>query len=159
MRKLVVGLILLLIAGTVCAEEEAHHPNHVGLFLGAAYNSEAAVTDLAIGVDYEYALAEPIGLGIFAERVFAEHAETLIGVPVSYTVDRLQLFVAPTVLLSEAAAEEASAESTSEHEFLLRLGAGYEFELSGASLTPKINIDIVSGEVSIVPGIGVGVGF
>jgi len=165
MRKLVVGLFLVLITGTVWAEEgiyhaeEAHHPNHVGLFLGVAHNGEAAATDFAAGIDYEYALAEPIGVGIFAERVFAEHAETLIGIPISYTVHRLQLFVAPAVLFAEAPAGEATAEASSEQEFLVRVGAGYEFELAGASLTPKVNLDFVNGEMTLVPGLAVGIGF
>ena len=44
-------------------------------------------------------------------------------------------------------------------EFVLRMGAGYTFNLGILTLAPGINLDIVRDHTSLVAGLNVGYGF
>jgi len=46
--------------------------------------------------------------------------------------------------------------SDGDNEFMIRLGAAYEIEFDGWSLTPDLNLDFVDGDVLVVLGASFG---
>jgi hypothetical protein len=55
---------------------------------------------------------------------------------------------------------EDGGTSETETQFLVRFGAGWELALGRRfTLTPEVNLDLVGGEVSLVYGVSLGLGF
>jgi hypothetical protein len=131
------------------------HHNHLALFAGATTNFEHESTDFSLGVDYEYRLSEMFGIGLFGEIVYAEHEETLIGVPFFFHIkdSPIKIVLAPGVAIAE------DHHGDKHEEFLFRGGLGYDIHLDTFSITPTVNADVVDGDVSLVYGIALGVGF
>jgi hypothetical protein len=135
-------------------EHHLHH-NHIALFTGATTNFEHESTDFTLGVDYEYRFSEMFGVGLFGEIVFAEHEETLIGVPLFIHVKEspLKIVLAPGLIMAE------DHHGHKYEEFLFRGGLGYDIHLDNFSITPTVNADVVDGHVSLAYGLAFGVGF
>ncbi len=135
----------------------AHHAHHLGVFLGAASNLDHDHTDFAVGADYEHRLPvwqARLGLGAFVEHVTAEHAETILAPMLAvHPAGGLKLLAAPGLMLTE----DHHGDSASH--FLLRFGAGMDFSISGFSLTPTLNLDLVEDSKALVYGMTIGKGF
>lgn len=138
------------------AHQEHHsHRNHLALFTGATTNFEHESTDFTLGIDYEYRLSEMFGVGLFGEVVFAEHDETLIGVPFFIHMKKspVKIVLAPGMVFAE------DHHGQKHEEFMFRSGLGYDIHLDTFSITPTVNADFVDGDVSLAYGIAFGVGF
>ena len=131
------------------------HHNHLALFTGATTNFEHDSTDFTLGIDYEYRFSEMFGVGLFGEIVFAEHEETLIGVPffIHMKNSPLKIVLAPGIIKGE------DHHHHKYEKFLFRGGLGYDIHLGSCSITPTVNADLVDGHVSLAYGIAFGVGF
>lgn len=136
---------------------QGKHNHHTAIFIGATNNQHAGHTDFTLGTDYEYRLPfanHQFGTGFFGEIVFADHKETIIGVPLIFHPTSALKFLAGAGLIF---AEDHHGES--ESHFLTRLGTGYDFHLGNFSLSPTFNADFVDGHTSLVYGISIGTGF
>lgn len=129
------------------AAGHAEHDHHLALFLGATYVEES--TYPTVGLDYEYRLPfldRLFGVGPMIEYIHEEHA-VLIGA--------VALYVHPWAGLKLFA--DSGYEYSEEHgDFLVRLGAGYDFHLGSVSLTPTAAVDFVHGHTAIVGGLALG---
>ena len=129
-----------------------HHLNVVELFVGnthedAHHGSENGFT---VGFTYERRLSALWGVGGSYEYVAGDFDKWSVGIPLfvhPYKGWRFQL--APGL-----------EHKKGEDEFLLRIGAAYEFMLSDRwMLIPEIAVDFVDGEEEIVYGLAFGFGF
>jgi hypothetical protein len=136
---------------------KAHHlhRNHLALFTGATTNFEHESTDFTIGVDYEYRVNDMFGIGLLGEIVYAEHKETIVGVPFFIHMKNapLKIVLAPGVIMAE------DHHHHKYEKFLFRGGLGYDIHMGDYSVTPTLNADVVDGDVSLAYGIAFGVGF
>lgn len=128
-----------------------HH--HVALFVGAASRYEVAEeeereTGLALGIEYEYRMAEHWGAGLLAEAVTTTHArDGILVVPLNWHPwEWLKLSAAPGVEFVEHGA----------HEFVVRLAAAYEFELGHYNLAPEVSVDFTRESQTVVYGLSFG---
>ena len=129
-----------------------HHQHVVELFVGNTYedDSHGSKNGVTAGFAYERRLSALWGVGGSYEYAAGDFDKWSIGVPLfvhPYKGWRFQL--APGL-----------EHKKSEDEFLLRIGAAYEFMLSDRwMLIPEIAVDFVDGEEAIVYGLAVGFGF
>lgn len=168
---LVMGLALLV--SPAFAEEdheagEAHgehefHRHHVSVFLGitegevegtAGGTTETASTvdaeALTVGLEYVYRLSRRWGVGALADYAGEDLDTLVVGIPVVlHAGERLKLLVAPGI--------EDKDEGSSE--FLVRVGAMYEFEVGGFSIAPTLDLDFVGSEQTFAYGLNFGKGF
>lgn len=107
------------------ASEGSRH--HVGVFVGGATRFQAPEeeeeeTGLAVGLEYEYRFAKHWGTGLLLEGVTTDHArDGILVVPLNFHPwEWLKLSAAPGVEFIDGGGEE----------FVVRLGAAYEFELA-----------------------------
>jgi hypothetical protein len=132
--------------------EGHHHLNVVELFVGntqedAHHGSENGFT---VRLTYERRLSSLWGVGGSYEYAAGDFDKWSIAVPLfihPYKGWRFEL--APGL-----------EHKKNEDEFLLRIGAAYEFMLSNRwMLIPEIAVDVVDGEEAIVYGLALGFGF
>jgi len=129
-----------------------HHKNVVEFFGGNTYEDahHGSENGFTVGFTYERRLSALWGVGGSYEYAAGDFDKWSIGVPLlvhPYKGWRFEL--APGL-----------EHKKSEDEFLLRIGAGYEFMLSDRwMLIPEIAVDFVDGEEAIVYGLAVGFGF
>ncbi len=140
------------------------HPHHIGLFTGATSNLTNGHVAFSLGLDYTYFFLESdplIGVGGFAEGVFGEHTEFILGVPfVLQPFHEVKFFLAPSVLfLNLKDTEIDELHETDEIKFLLRFGGAYSFHFDNFSISPTISADVVGSQVNLVYGISFGIGF
>jgi hypothetical protein len=130
------------------AEREAEGRNHLALFVGGTAVDETV--RFTLGVDYERQLSERFGVGALADWALGgEGREFIFAVAGFYhPTPRIRLDLAPG--LQRDALE-------GESEWVVRVGADYEFELrSGWNLSPNVNLDIGPEESLLVFGIEIG---
>jgi hypothetical protein len=130
------------------AEREAEGRNHLALFVGGTAVDETV--RFTLGVDYERQLSERFGVGAIADWALGgEGREFLFAVAGFYhPTSRIWLDLAPGV-------QRDALEG--ELEWVVRVGADYEFELrSGWNLSPNVNLDIGPKESLLVFGIELG---
>lgn len=138
---------------------EAHHDNHVAVFLGATHNLDHEQTDFTVGAEYERQLTDQLGLGVFAEEIFADNEETILGGLALYHLDAVRLFAGPGVVFAKHSTAGHHDEDERKSELLLRVGCGYDFHADKYSVTPTLSIDYIDGDYAIVFGVGTGLGF
>ena len=129
--------------------------NDIGLFLGGTTGLEGGGTNFSIGLDYARRISSDIGLGIWGEAVVKDEMEFTFGLPIYYYIEEWYVRVAPGVELEKEASEssEGSESTDTSVNFLLRLGGGYEIEMSnGFAIVPSVDVDVVRSEVSLVWG-------
>jgi len=129
-----------------------HHLNVIELFVGNTYedDSHGSKNGVTTGFTYERRLAALWGVGASYEYAAGDFDKWSIGVP---------LFVHPYKGLRFQLAPGLEHKN-SEDEFLLRIGAAYEFMVSDRwMLIPEIAVDFVDGEEAIVYGLAFGFGF
>jgi hypothetical protein len=144
----------------------AEHRHHIAAVVAATSNLDAKHTDLTLGGDYQYRLTSRWAIGGFGEAIFAEHTESLVGAPLWIYLSRsFWLRTGPGVEFAKESDGSHSRSSSEEgHQktvakFLFRVGAGYNFELSGMTIAPTLDFDFVRSANALVWGVSIGKGF
>jgi len=138
------------------------HPNHVAAFVGATSELRGSKkTHFTLGADYvrRFGSSGQFGVGGFAEVIFHDPTEWLFGAAgYFYPTRALWVQAAGGVELYQGGhGGDEPTETTAS--FLLRFGAGYQFELPGFSLTPLVLLDLVRETEALVWGVSIGKGF
>ena len=155
--------------GRAESHETYYHRNHVSLFLGATseLKDDKDVHGTA-GLDYVrwFGATGTWGAGGFAEVIFKDHLEGLLGAHVYfYPANKFWIMAGSGIEFhledTHQAASKSESESSTDREisFLFRTGLGYNFELGGFSVAPAVFLDTVRDTASLVWGINVGKGF
>ncbi len=149
--------------------QEIEHESkyHAGIFLGATSNLEDKTTDFSIGLDYEYKLdmlEQTFGIGFIMEAVFAEHKESILGLPIFIHpgLGHLKFWLAPGVEFGDepiASNETEDVPTEFKTNFLFRLGIGYDFHFDMFAVSPAISLDMIKGNIALVYGLTVGMSF
>ena len=155
MRWLLLTVFILL--GTAARGEEAthgehgeshhHHKNLIAGFIGIT-GEDRRERALTLGVDYTRWLTPTMGIGVGVERAFGDLDFTVVAVPLSFRFDRWKFFAGP-----------GTEHSHGHTEFLIRAGAEYAFMMDGYEIAPKFMLDVVDGDVVVVGGVAIGLGF
>jgi len=132
----------------IAGAEEIERKNSIELFLGGT--TSEGDTAFAIGLGYERRLNELLGIGVLGDWTAGGFRELVLAFPLYLHPWRgLRFDVAPGIDF-ETDGEEA-------REFLLRVGAAYEFEVGESwSIVPEINGDFAAGEPLVVWGVSFG---
>jgi hypothetical protein len=139
-------LIVVLVGGVATASEERGH--EVAVFVG--------VTDDR--GEYAYLFTERMAVGAFFDKAEGDLRATVLGgLFYFHPTRRVVLVVGPGVEWLDPPASDGahgSEHAESETEFLIRVGALYDFPLSKrVALLPAIYADFVNSEVIWVGGI------
>ncbi len=121
--------------------------NTIAIFLGLTTNKDA--TAATFGVDYQYRLSPPVGIGLVLDHAASDIKSTI---------------VAPALFLHllnwEATLAPGAEFVDSETKFVFRIGIEYEFKLPYFSISPAINVDFERGdEIALVYGLSFGMEF
>ena len=128
-------------------EEEEESRNEIALFLGLTTNKDA--TAATFGVDYQYRLSGPVGLGLVLDHAAGDIKSTLLAPGLFLHFLSWELTLAPGVEFSY-----------SETSFVFRAGIEYEIKLPYFSISPAINLDTErDDEISLVYGLSFGMEF
>ena len=144
MRKTVV-LIFLACAANITAQaqesgEEAEKKNFVEVFVGITHDD--GENEPSLGVTYERRMQEKFGTGFIIEFTDADNRETIVALPFFWhPAEPWRVVVAV-----------GNEYDDGEHRFLTRVGGSYEFEFSGWSLSPEVNVDFVDDRTVLVFG-------
>jgi len=126
-------------------EEDAR--NEIAIFLGLTTNKDA--TAATFGVDYQYRLTGPVGLGLVLDHAAGDIKSTLLAPGLFLHLLSWELTLAPGVEFVD-----------SETNFVFRAGLEYEIKLPYFSISPTINLDSErGGELSLVYGLSFGMEF
>jgi len=125
-------------------DQEPERRNEVAFFMGATDDDQEVA--FTLGVDYEYRFARRFGLGGLVDFALGDLRSVVLGVPgFFHPSERWKLFAAPGFERREG-----------ENNFLVRLGAGYSFDVGPVDLEPSFMVDFVDeDEVSEVFILGV----
>jgi hypothetical protein len=125
--------------------KEGRH--HLATFLGTTIEeNENAPT---IGVDYEFRINQHIGLGAVAEHAIEDlDATTILAVADLYIANNLAVQTGPGIEFLD-----------NDELFVYRVGAVYEWEFEGYTLSPQVHYDVTNGPDAWILGIAFGVGF
>ncbi len=123
------------------AEQEATEHDHeakneIAVSVGLAH--EGRENDVAAGLEYERRFTEQFGAGLLVERTWGDHEATIYAIPLIMHVDRWKFFLAPGLEDSHGHSED-----------LVRLGAGYEFEVGSATIVPTLADDFVGRKTHV----------
>ncbi|MFC2130534.1 hypothetical protein ACFLSQ_03790 [Bacteroidota bacterium] len=193
-RVLFFVLCYIVISLTISLEEaygEEQHGNdsyvstcHAGIFIGATTNIKHESTDFTIGLDYEYRMPyvnNLFGIGLLIEGVFAEHMESIVGIPVIIHpgISNLKLWLAPGIEFGDEeiesgldehkivkkpgdillSANDTDSETEFKTHFLFRMGVGYDYHIDIFSISPSVSIDFINGGTALVYGVAFGMSF
>ena len=125
-------------------DQEPESRNELALFMGVTDDDQE--TAFSLGLDYEYRLNRRLGVGGLVDWASGDLRSGVLGVPVFFhPSERWKLFAAPGFERRE-----------SDNNFLVRLGAGYSFDVGPVDLEPSFMVDFVDeDEVSEVFILGV----
>jgi hypothetical protein len=143
-------------------EKEKERRNSVELFVGLVTETDESATGPGIGIEYNRRLSSRWRVGIEAVELSTNDVSRawLVVVPVYFNpIGGLGLKAGPGL---EGASEEPEdgGESETTTQFVVRVGAGWEFELGERfTLTPEANLDLVGGSASLVYGVSFGLRF
>jgi len=102
-----------------------------------------------VGVDYEFRFHRFVGTGVLVDYAGGEAETTVAGVGVFFHPHRRFMFLLAPGLENNHGHDE----------FLVRVGAAYEFHLRGVSISPTVNVDFVDDDEILVYGFSLGYGF
>jgi len=129
------------------AEGEDEARNEIAIFLGLTTNKDA--TAATFGIDYQYRLSPPVGIGLVLDHAAGDIKSTLLAPAVFLHLLSWELTLAPAVEFVD-----------SETSFVFRAGLEYEIKLPYFSISPTINLDSErGGELSLVYGLSFGMEF
>jgi hypothetical protein len=154
-------IALVLTSAAYCSEgEESELKNTVEVFLGAITETDPTVTGPGIGLEYNRRLSQLWSIGIEGLEISTSDISRswALIIPVYlHPVGGLSLKLAPGWERSEI---ELPDSDETEHEFLIRAGIGWEFELGRHWLiTPEANLDFSAGDRTWVFGASFGYRF
>ena len=151
--------LLVCISATGLAEEGEHgsshgsghhaHKNMVAGFIGIT-GEDRRERALTLGVDYTRWLTPNLGVGVGAEYALGDLDFLVVAVPLSYRTGAWKFFVGPGF---------EDSEHHSGNEFLVRAGVEYAFQKPDYEISPKFMLDFVDGDVVVVGGVAIGLGF
>jgi len=129
-------------------------------------NFEADITGPSAGMDYTRDLSPRIGIGAIAEFATAGEREALVAASLVVRLgEALKLVAAPGLILEQELESSSEEESSRQTRFVVRIGAGYGFEVSdNVELVPILYLDLIDGkedsvEVHLVYGVTVDLKF
>ena len=143
MQKLCI-LVFLACAASAAAQAqesatETEKSNFIELFVGITRDD--GENEPSVGLTYEHRFGR-FGTGFIAEFTKADRRETVLALPFFWhPADPWRTVVAIGTELSDG-----------ENSFLTRVGGSYEFEFSGWSLSPEVNVDFVDQGAVLVIG-------
>jgi hypothetical protein len=141
-KKIIFFVCFACAATTTQAQEtesEAEKRNFIEAFVGVTHDD--GENEASLGVTYERKFGR-FGTGIIAEVTKADSREAVLAVPFFWhPAEPWRTVVAVGV--------ENSDDGDS---FLTRVGASYEIEFSGWSLSPEVNLDFVDDSTVLVFG-------
>ncbi len=160
---------------SVSTEHDTHfHRNHIAIFTGLTTElEEDKDTHFTLGVDYVRRFTESgrLGIGVFGEAIFDKHTEWVVGIPLYfYPTNNFWLRAGPgleiheeeekshSAVQSESGMAEGSKTET-KAKFIMRVGLGYDFEVSGFTIGPNLSVDSFRDKASLVWGVNIGKGF
>lgn len=175
MNKIFIGIWLIFCsfniyaqpADSTCHEiidtqHEAHH-NHVALFLGTTTFYNNGNNYFSLGLDYAYKSSSENhwAFSIFAEAIFADHTEYIIGIPVyHYIIGSWWFRAGPGMeIIQEEEHHGDEVTTKTKIEFLFRIGTGYPFHFGDFVLSPSVDIDFVRNNDALVWGLNFGYSF
>lgn len=147
------------------------HKHHIAIFGGAASNFSHHETKPGVGLDYEYRISAPFGIGAVAEVEFTDKESYLASIPVFYhPINGLKIYAGPAVLSAvehhEAEDTHADPHTTTHVEddpqrktsYGGRVGAAYDLHLGKVSIGPTVSY-VFGNSNALVYGINIGMGF
>ncbi len=152
MRLLIVAFCFVAApaAAQEAAEPEREKLNGIGIFTGFLTNFEADTTGPSAGMDYTRDLSPRIGIGAIAEFATAGEREALFAASLVVRLgEAFKLVAAPGLVLEKEQELESSSEqhSSRQSRFVVRIGAGYGFEVSDdVELIPILYLDLIDGK-------------
>jgi len=118
---------------------EAEKSNFIELFVGITHDDSE--NELSVGLTDERRF-DRFGTGFIAEFTKAGRRETILALPFFWhPVEPWRTVVAIGTEISDG-----------DNSFLTRVGGSYEFEFSGWSLSPEVNVDFVDHGTVLVFG-------
>ncbi len=170
MGLLIVAFCFLASAAPAAAQEAAEPEreklNGIGIFTGFLMNFEADTTGPSAGMDYTRDLSPRIGIGAIAEFATAGEREALVAASLVVRLgEALKLVAAPGLILEQEQESSSEEHSSRQTRFVVRIGAGYGFEVSdNVELVPILYLDLIEGkedsvEVHLVYGVTVDLKF
>lgn len=152
--------------------ETSHHlhKHHLAIFGGAATNFNHHLTKPGVGLDYEYRISNPLGIGLVAEIEFTEKESFLYSIPVFYhPVNGLKLYAGPALFStvehheSESGHDDGHGDTHAEEpkretQFGGRIGIAYDFFIGKVSIGPTVNYAFGPSN-ALIYGINLGYGF
>lgn len=134
--------------GAEAAEGHDYHPHHAALFLGGT-SSSGGKHGATIGVEYEYRFHQKFGVTGILDYAGGEIDTTIVAAGLLYhAVADLRLLVAPGADFHDG-----------KEEFVVRVGAVYDFHVGDWSISPTLHIDLLEAKENVVYGLGFGRGF
>ena len=155
MTRRAVTVIAVLLSVGASAEESGHgaghhaHDNLIAGFVGIT-GQDRRERALTFGVDYNRWISPSIGIGIAIERALGDLDFTVVALPVSYRRGHWKFFAGPGWEYSDYYDDNI---------FLGRVGVEYAFEKDGYEVAPKFMLDVIDGDVVVVGGVAIGLGF
>lgn len=146
LNRVLAATVLLLAIDVSLGEEQGestHHgfPHHVvGIFLGDT--TEDRRDGLTLGLEYEYRISEPFGIGVIFEHVSGDFDTNVYVLPVAMHRGPWKMYAGPGLESSEEGEEP-----------LFRIGVEYGFEIGNYELSPQIDIDFVDGDQLFIFGL------
>ena len=140
------GLLILLLPLITFSQEsddksEEEKGSSLAIFLGGSTNKDASA--FTIGADYQYRINKIFGVGALIDHAAGDLQSTIIGPALFLHVSPFEFMVAPVIENSD---DELSP--------VVRLGVGYEIELSVLSIVPSVFMDTErAGEITVVYGL------
>ena len=143
-------------------EKEKERRNSLELFVGFVTETDESATGPGFGIEYKRQISSRWYLGVEAIEISTNDVSRswLVVVPAYFNpLSGLGLKAGPGLEGSSEEPEDGG-ESGTTTQFVVRVGAGWEFELGERfTLTPEANLDLVGGSASLVYGASFGLRF
>ena len=153
------------VAAPAAASEPHWHekPHHLSLLLGGAYEDGEEENENAelLGIDYEYRVSDFLGVGAVVERAFNPLDTTTALIVADLHIWRgLIVQAGPGVEFIDRKVDIDGVTVTEDKdEFVVRVGALYEFERGHFTISPQLHVDITDESETIIFGLALGFAF
>jgi hypothetical protein len=139
-----IALAILACVATMAAQAqesgaEVEERNFIEVFVGITHDD--GENEASLGLTYERKFGR-FGTGLIIEFTKADNRETVLALPFFWhPAEPWRTVVAIGTEMDDG-----------DHSFLTRVGGSYEFEFSGWSLSPEVNVDFVDRGTVLVFG-------